>query len=105
MTRAISLIVNGQPRHVSVEARTTLVDALREQLRLTGTHVGCEHGVCGACTVLVDGDITAPSTRRAIRSNESSTASCVSGNRTEGLCPMSRLRQRCPTIPSRRSEH
>jgi aerobic-type carbon monoxide dehydrogenase small subunit (CoxS/CutS family) len=39
-----------------VEARTTLVDLLREQLRLTGTHVGCEHGVCGACTVLVDGD-------------------------------------------------
>ena len=54
--RPISLTVNGRPRHVIVEARTTLVDALREQLRLTGTHVGCEHGVCGVCTVLVDGE-------------------------------------------------
>jgi aerobic-type carbon monoxide dehydrogenase small subunit (CoxS/CutS family) len=55
-TRAVSLTVNGQRRVATVEARTTLVDLLREQLRLTGTHVGCEHGVCGACTVLVDGD-------------------------------------------------
>ena len=48
--------VNGKPVSVNVEARTTLADCLRHHLRLTGTHVGCEHGVCGACTVLVDGD-------------------------------------------------
>ena len=47
--------VNGKPVSVNVEARTTLVDCLRHHLRLTGTHVGCEHGVCGACTVIVDG--------------------------------------------------
>ena len=41
--------------HVSVEARKTLADFLRDDLDLTGTHVGCEHGVCGACTVIVDG--------------------------------------------------
>jgi aerobic carbon-monoxide dehydrogenase small subunit len=54
--RAIALTVNGQARQATVDVRTTLVDCLREQLRLTGTHVGCEHGVCGACTVLVDGE-------------------------------------------------
>lgn len=53
--RAITLTVNGQNHELLVEPRKLLVDALREDCRLTGTHVGCEHGVCGACTVLVDG--------------------------------------------------
>jgi carbon-monoxide dehydrogenase small subunit len=53
--RQIRLTVNGVPYEVLVEPRTTLVDFLRGDLGLTGTHVGCEHGVCGACTVLVDG--------------------------------------------------
>ncbi len=47
--------VNGQDVSVDVEPRLTLADCLRHHLRLTGTHVGCEHGVCGACTVIVDG--------------------------------------------------
>ena len=47
--------VNGQEVEVEVEPRLTLADCLRHRLRLTGTHVGCEHGVCGACTVIVDG--------------------------------------------------
>ena len=51
----VSLIVNGAPQTVRVPARRLLSDCLRHDLRLTGTHVGCEHGVCGACTVLVDG--------------------------------------------------
>jgi len=51
----VRFTVNGEAVRVSVEARKTLADALREDLGLTGTHVGCEHGVCGACTVLVDG--------------------------------------------------
>jgi carbon-monoxide dehydrogenase small subunit len=53
----ISLIVNGEPVRQTVEARKTLVDFLREDLGLTGSHVGCEHGVCGACTVRLDGEI------------------------------------------------
>jgi carbon-monoxide dehydrogenase small subunit len=53
---AIVLDVNGKRREAEVPARLTLVDFLREDLRLTGTHVGCEHGICGACSVLLDGD-------------------------------------------------
>jgi carbon-monoxide dehydrogenase small subunit len=52
----ITLTVNGHPREGDVEPRTSLADFLRDELDLTGTHVGCEHGVCGACTVLLDGE-------------------------------------------------
>jgi len=52
----ISLAVNGQTIALAVEPRRTLADTLRDECGLTGTHLGCEHGVCGACTVLVDGE-------------------------------------------------
>jgi aerobic carbon-monoxide dehydrogenase small subunit len=55
-TRDITVTVNGTAHEASVEPRLLLADFLRHTLGLTGTHVGCEHGVCGACTVLVDGD-------------------------------------------------
>jgi aerobic-type carbon monoxide dehydrogenase small subunit (CoxS/CutS family) len=51
----VALTVNGEAREAEVEPRTLLADTLRQQLGLTGTHIGCEQGVCGACTVLVDG--------------------------------------------------
>jgi aerobic carbon-monoxide dehydrogenase small subunit len=54
--RRIDLSVNGETRRVTVEDRTTLGDALRDGCQLTGTHLACEHGVCGACTVLLDGE-------------------------------------------------
>uniref|UniRef100_UPI0025D4EB91 (2Fe-2S)-binding protein n=1 Tax=uncultured Aeromicrobium sp. TaxID=337820 RepID=UPI0025D4EB91 len=59
MTRAttvpLRLYVNGDRYDIDVEPRRTLADALREDCGLTGTHLGCEHGVCGACTILLDG--------------------------------------------------
>src|SRR5256885_2095045 len=54
-SRAISVTVNGMRREAEVPVRLTLADFLRDRLGLTGTHLGCEHGVCGACTVLMDG--------------------------------------------------
>lgn len=54
--RKITLNVNGEAHELEVEPRHLLADALREGLGLTGTHIGCEHGVCGACTILLDGE-------------------------------------------------
>ena len=51
----VELTVNGRTNAVEVEPRTSLLDCLRDRLLLTGAHAGCEHGVCGACTVLLDG--------------------------------------------------
>ncbi len=55
MTQEIEITVNGERRRADADVRLTLADFLREKLELTGTHLGCEHGVCGACTVMVDG--------------------------------------------------
>ena len=54
----LDITVNGTKRRANVAPRTHLADFLREELLLTGTHIGCEHGVCGACTLLVDGQPT-----------------------------------------------
>jgi aerobic-type carbon monoxide dehydrogenase small subunit (CoxS/CutS family) len=77
----ITVRVNGATRTGSVEARKTLADFLREDLDLTGTHIGCEHGVCGACTVVVDG--------RAVRSCLMLAVQAVGSEVTtiEGLAP------------------
>ena len=53
---AVAIEVNGKRREANVPARLSLVDWLRDELRLTGTHVGCEHGICGACSVMLDGE-------------------------------------------------
>jgi len=55
MELTVTFSVNGRAVSLNVEPRTTLADCLRHDVKLTGTHVGCEHGVCGACTVIVDG--------------------------------------------------
>ena len=56
MKHTVALTVNGRPVETTVEPRLSLADFLRLELRLTATHLGCEHGVCGACTVLIDGE-------------------------------------------------
>ena len=66
---AISLHVNGERVDAHVLPRTNLADFLREQLQLTGTHVGCEHGVCGACTLRLNGDIVRSCLTLAVQAN------------------------------------
>ena len=66
---SIRLTVNGQAREGRCETRKLLVDFLREDLGLTGTHVGCEHGVCGACTVLVNGEAARSCLMLAVQAN------------------------------------
>ena len=56
MKRDLTLLINGRRYTIRTEPRKTLVDAIREECGQTGTHIGCEHGVCGACTVIIDGE-------------------------------------------------
>lgn len=66
---AIALTVNGEPREATVDVRRTLADFLRHDLGLTGTHLGCEHGVCGACTVMIDGSLARSCLTLAVQAN------------------------------------
>jgi len=68
-TKDISLSVNGKQYSANVETRVHLADFLREELKLTGTHIGCEHGVCGTCTILVDGKATRACLMLAVQAN------------------------------------
>jgi aerobic-type carbon monoxide dehydrogenase small subunit (CoxS/CutS family) len=67
----INLTVNGQPRSGRCEARKLLVDFIREDLGLTGTHAGCEHGICGACTILINGEAARSCITLAVQANGS----------------------------------
>ncbi len=68
-TRDIEVTVNGQRHSATVETRTSLGDFLRQGLGMTGTHMGCEHGVCGACTVLLDGEAVRSCLMLAVQAN------------------------------------
>lgn len=65
----ITLTVNGEVRHGRCEPRKLLVDFIREDLGLTGTHAGCEHGICGACTILFDGEAARSCTTLAVQAD------------------------------------
>lgn len=83
----IQLAVNGQATTRQVESRVTLGDFLRDELSLTGTHLGCEHGVCGACTVLVDGQPVRSCLMFAVQA-DGCTVTTVEGLATEDLHPL-----------------
>jgi carbon-monoxide dehydrogenase small subunit len=80
--------VNGKEAAVEVEPRMTLADCLRQRLRLTGTHVGCEHGVCGACTVLVDGEAVRSCLMLAVQAEGSEVVTVEGLSDGEKLTPL-----------------
>src|SRR5213593_566653 len=80
-TRKIAVTVNGARHEAEVDVRLTLADFLRGKLGLTGTHLGCEHGVCGACTILLDGQSARSCLMLAVQANGHEIAT------VEGLAP------------------
>jgi aerobic-type carbon monoxide dehydrogenase small subunit (CoxS/CutS family) len=84
----IELTVNGVPRTTDVEPRTTLADLLRNGFGLTGTHLGCEQGICGACTVLVDGSSARACTMLAVQARDSRIWTIEGLSPPEGLSPL-----------------
>ena len=91
---SITFTVNGTPRTGTVEPRVSLVDFLRSELGLTGTHVGCEHGVCGACTVLVNGQTVRSCLLFAVQANGAKVTT-IEGLATEnGLHPLQQAFQK-----------
>ena len=83
-----SFTVNGNPVEVDVEPRTSLADCLRYALRLTGTHIGCEHGVCGACTMIVDGAAVRSCLILAVQAERSSIVTVEGLSEEDGLTPL-----------------
>jgi carbon-monoxide dehydrogenase small subunit len=83
----VSFTVNGHRERIDVEPRRTLADALRDDLGLTGTHLGCEQGVCGACTVLLDGEPVRSCLMLAVQADGSSLTT-VEGLAGDGLHPL-----------------
>jgi aerobic carbon-monoxide dehydrogenase small subunit len=88
MRRQVRLTVNGRDHDVDVEPRLSLADCLRDVLDLTGTHVGCEHGVCGACTVLVDGEPVRACLMLAVQAGGHSITTVEGLGPEEGLAPL-----------------
>jgi carbon-monoxide dehydrogenase small subunit len=86
----VALLINGARHVVRVEPRRTLVDAIRDDCRLTGTHIGCEHGVCGACTVLIDGEPVRSCLMFAVQADGKEIRTVEGLGRGEALHPLQR---------------
>jgi carbon-monoxide dehydrogenase small subunit len=84
----ITLTVNGKATEVDVPPRLTLADCLRHHLGLTGTHLGCEHGVCGACTVIVDGDAVRACLMLAVQADGAHVVTVEGLSHDEALTPL-----------------
>ena len=91
--RMIKLTVNGTAYQGSVEVRTTLADFLRDGLNLTGTHLGCEHGICGACTILFNGDAVRSCLLLAVQADGASLMTVEGLAQGEALHPLQRAFQ------------
>ena len=98
LTRAVAVTVNGRQYQADIEPRTTLADFIRHTLRLTGTHVGCEHGVCGACTVLVDG-VSARSCLMLAAQVDGSVITTVEGLGNQASAANAAVKQDAPLTP------
>jgi carbon-monoxide dehydrogenase small subunit len=84
----VELSVNGRPVSLEVEPRQSLADALRSKLGLTGTHLGCEHGVCGACTIIVDGDPVRGCLMLAVQAEGAEVLTVEGVSPRQGLSPI-----------------
>ncbi len=84
----VEFVLNGKPVEVDVEPRTTLADCIRDRLRQTGTHLGCEHGVCGACTVLVNGEAVRSCLTLTVQTAAESVVTVEGLSNDEGLTPL-----------------
>jgi len=85
---ALAFTVNGRRTEVEVEPRLSLADCLRDKLRLTGTHLGCEHGVCGACTVIIDGAAVRSCLMLAVQAEGSEIVTVEGLSRDDELTPL-----------------
>jgi len=96
--RAITLQVNGRKVEAQVEPRTNLADFLRTTLKLTGTHVGCEHGVCGACTVIVDGRAARSCLMLAVQADGAEVETVEGLGRVDALSPLQQAFSDCHAL-------
>lgn len=94
----IQLTVNGQPQRLNVEPRALLADVLRDQLRLTGTHVGCDTSQCGCCTVLLDGEAVKSCSVLAVQADGSSVTTVEGLSRDGALHPVQAAFTQCHAL-------